>query len=194
MATSMNKKKVATSKSTVEKINTTETDNKTVAENIKEDVKPKAKKFESTDEISCRSITVGTLVMTGKRTRNSYIWLNDGDVINVEYQDLQALVMARSQYIYRPCFIIDDEDFVEQNPQLKKFYESMYTTRDLRTILYIEDDNEMVNAINSMPHGLMSNLRNLASTMVMNHEIDSIRRVKTLEKVLDMDLSNGFAD
>lgn len=192
MATSMNKKKTTTAKTTVEKVNSVERDNKTVAENIKEE-KPKKREFEPTDLIPCRSITVGLLVMTGVRSGNPYSWFNNGDIIDVEYRDLKAMVMmSDNQYIYRPCFIVEDEDFLNENPKLKDFYDSMYTTTDLRSILKIPNISEMVNVIKSMPKGCLVNLRDLAVTMVMNHEIDSIKRVKTLEDVLDVDLSMGF--
>lgn len=193
MATSMNKKKVATSKTTVDKVESVETDNGTVAENKKVE-EPKAKKFEQTDLIPCRSITVGTLVMTGIRSGNFYRWMNNDDIIDVEYRDLQAAIMSGSRYIYDPCFIIEDNDFINQNSKLKDFYDNMYDVSDLRNILRIPNEQDMIHTIQDMPRGMIQNLRALASTMVMNHEIDSIRRVKALERVLDIDLSMGLND
>ena len=188
MATSMNRKKTATKSSDVEQNKNTVEDNDSVMKNTKENTVVTPKKFEQTDLIPCRSITTGLLVMTGIRSGNAYTWLGMGETIDVEYRDVIALVMSRSGYIFTPRIIVDDDDFVNQNPSLKTFYDKMYTTRDLKSILYINDEDEMIKAINNMPKGVIPTLRNTAVTMFSNGEIDSIHRMKIIASILDIDV------
>lgn len=188
MATSMNRKKAAPKSSDVEQNKNTVEDNDSVVKNTKDDTVVTPKKFEQTDLIPCRSITTGLLVMTGIRSGNAYTWLGMGETIDVEYRDVIALVMSRSGYIFTPRIIVDDDDFVNQNPSLKTFYDKMYTTRDLKSILYINDEDEMIKAINNMPKGVIPTLRNTAVTMFSNGEIDSIHRMKIIASILDIDV------
>ena len=191
MATSMNRKKTVktvTKSSDVEQNKNTAEDNDSVMKNTKENVVVTPKKFEQTDLIPCRSITTGLLVMTGIRSGNAYTWLGMGETIDVEYRDVIALVTSRSGYIFTPRIIVDDDDFVNQNPSLKTFYDKMYTTRDLKSILYINDEEEMIKAINNMPKGVIPTLRNTAVTMFSNGEIDSIHRMKIIASILDIDV------
>ena len=191
MATSMNRKKTVktvTKSSDVEQNKNTVEDNDSVMKNTKENVVVTPKKFEQTDLIPCRSITTGLLVMTGIRSGNAYTWLGMGETIDVEYRDVIALVTSRSGYIFTPRIIVDDDDFVNQNPSLKTFYDKMYTTRDLKSILYINDEEEMIKAINNMPKGVIPTLRNTAVTMFSNGEIDSIHRMKIIASILDIDV------
>ena len=188
MATSMNKKKTVTKSSDVEQNKNTVEDNDSVMKNTKENAVVTPKKFEQTDLIPCRSITTGLLVMTGIRSGNAYTWFGMGETIDVEYRDVIALVTSRSGYIFTPRIIVDDDDFVNQNPSLKTFYDKMYTTRDLKSILYINDENEMIKAINNMPKGVIPTLRNTAVTMFSNGEIDSIHRMRIIASILDIDV------
>lgn len=188
MATSMNRKKVVPKSSDVEQNKNIVEDNDSVMKNTKENAVVAPKKFEQTDLIPCRSITTGLLVMTGIRSGNAYTWLGMGETINVEYRDVIALVTSRSGYIFTPRIIVDDDDFVNQNPSLKTFYDKMYTTRDLKSILYINDEEEMIKAINNMPKGVIPTLRNTAVTMFSNGEIDSIHRMKIIASILDIDV------
>ena len=188
MATSMNKKKATVKPSTVNKVENVSENNGTLAEEVKEEKTPVARKFEQTDLIPCRSITTGLLVMTGIRSGNSYAWLGMGETIDVEYRDVMALVTSKSGYLFKPRFIVDDDDFVNQNPSLKTFYDGMYTTRDLKSILYINNESEMINAINNMPKGIIPTLRNTAVTMISHGDIDSIHRIKTIASILDIDV------
>ena len=94
-------------------VKNTEVDTEKSAE-IK-DAAPKktAKKYAPSDMIPCRSITYGELLLPGAKTKLLYTWANYGDVTEVEFQDLQALKSTRSTYLFKPRFIIEDEELVE---------------------------------------------------------------------------------
>ena len=47
----------------------------------------------------------------------------------------------------------------------------------------------MEDAINILPKGAKEQLINIASTKVANGELDSVRKIKSLERILDVDFS-----
>ena len=105
--------------------------------------KPKKKHFEPTDGILCRSITQGGLFMDGEKTQIPYKWSDYGDEIEVEYRDLVAAVRRKSPFVFHPYFIVDDDDFIAEFPQLATFYEQSYSMRDLLNILSLPN-HEMI--------------------------------------------------
>lgn len=138
------------------------------------------KKFEAMDGVLCRSIVDGVLVMEGIKSKNFYKWADMNDVAEVEYQDLVSAVRSNTSYVYAPHFIIEDEDFLEQFPQVQKVYDSMYTTSDLKEILKLSVP-AMMKEIESLPNGSKDNLREIAGKMVLNGQLDSVQKIKALD-------------
>lgn len=151
---------------------------------VKEDKKaPKKKRtFVSTDGILCRSVTPGALYVDGPKSGMTYTFSNYGDETEIEYRDLKALVMTQSKRMFTPNFIVEDADFVEEVPQLAKFYEKQFTVKDLRNILSLPV-NEMVEAIKNLPAGAAENMRSIAATAVDNGALDSIKKIKALDEI-----------
>lgn len=172
-------------KPTVDMVENVNEDNKVVnAPTVekKEIEQPKQpRKFEAMDGILCRSLVDGVLVMTGIKSNNSYKWADANDVLEVEYQDLVSAVRSNTSYISAPHFIIEDEDFLVQFPQVQKIYDSMYTTADLKEILSLPV-NSMMSAIKSLPDGSKENLRDIAGKMVLNGQLDSVQKIKALDE------------
>ena len=138
------------------------------------------KKFEAMDGVLCRSIVDGVLVMEGIKSKNFYKWADTNDVAEVEYQDLVSAVRSNTSYVFAPHFIIEDEDFLEQFPQVQKVYDSMYTTADLKEILKLPVTS-MMKEIESLPNGSKDNLREVAGKMVLNGQLDSVQKIKALD-------------
>ena len=88
------------------------------AEEVKQESKKapaKAPRKYAPDElVTCRSLTYGELLLTGTKSKLLYSWANYGDTTEVEFQDLQALKSTRSSYLFKPRFVIEDEELVEQ--------------------------------------------------------------------------------
>ena len=138
------------------------------------------KKFEAMDGVMCRSIVDGVLVMEGIKSKNFYKWADTNDVAEVEYQDLVSAVRSNTSYVFAPHFIIEDEDFLEQFPQVQKVYDSMYTTADLKEILKLPV-TAMMKEIETLPNGSKDNLREVAGKMVLNGQLDSVQKIKALD-------------
>ena len=153
-----------------------------VEEEIKNVEVKTPKKFDPMDGVLCRSIVDGVLVMEGIKSKNFYKWADMNDITEVEYQDLVSAVRSsNNSYIYSPHFIIEDEDFLAQFPQVQKVYDSMYTTSDLKEILKLPIES-MMKEIASLPNWSKDNLREIAGKMVLNGQLDSVQKIKTLDE------------
>lgn len=146
------------------------------------------KKYNPDDGIMCRSITVGGLWLDGVKSGNVYRWVEYGDETEVEYRDLVAMIRSRSNYIYAPTFIIEDEEFVSEFPQLKKFYDEQYSIADLRGVLNLPV-NSMIETIKTLPPGAASSLKNIASTAIVNGTLDSVKKIKALDEYFGTELN-----
>lgn len=147
----------------------------------------KVKKFAKTTLIPCRSICTGVLYVEGPNSKNDYMWWDFGDVQDVQYQDLDAYVKRHATCVYKPQFIIEDDDFIAQNPDIKAVYDSMYTTSDLRDILNLPV-SQMKKAITELPLGAKEAIRGLAPTMIENKKLDSIEKIRVLDEIFGTQL------
>ena len=161
----------------------------TTVDNTDEIVEKKTTKktYKDGDYILCRSIIAGGLTINC-RSGESYRFNNYGSTCEIEHRDLVELIRKRSDHIFIPRIIIEEDEFVDTFPQLKKFYSELYTVGDLKEILSLPD-SQMEKAINSLPNELRATLKNLAATMIETGEIDSISKVRTLTDVLDADFN-----
>lgn len=135
----------------------------------------------------CHSVTAGGLNINC-RSRNHYEFKDYGDRNEIEYRDLVELVRKHSDHIFVPRIIIDDEDFLEEFPELKRFYAEQFTVSDLKEVLRLSPDR-MEKEIEKLPSDVMGTIRSLAATMVGNGEIDSVRKIRTLTKVFGTDFN-----
>lgn len=185
MATNMKKntnKKVIAEPVVTEVVETVEE----IAETMKPVVekKPEVRKFKDTDPINCVSITAGELGMIGIKTGINYTWAGRGDETDVEYQDLVAAIRSGKKQITAPRFIIKDEEFLAQFPQVEQIYSSMLSYSDLKDILKLDPVN-MKKAILQLPVGARDSIKNIASSQISNGFLDSVQKIKILDEIFD---------
>ena len=173
--------------------NTVENTDIDVVEEIEaETKKPKApqksvKKYAPGDMIPCRSITYGELLLTGAKTKLLYTWANYGDVTEMEYQDLQALRSTRSSYLFKPRFIIEDEELVEQwSGDLGKMYDGIIEM-DVDEILRLPV-GQLKAKLKKAPVGIQQAVKNVAGEKIMNGSLDSLAKIKVIDEVLGTQL------
>jgi len=183
-----NTMKKATKPATKVEVETTEEIVVETPKVVKEIKKKEPKKFEATDGIPCRSITSGGLYMEGIKSHIMYEWSDNGDVTEVEYQDIVAAIRSNVSYINKPYFIIEDEDIITQFPQLNKIYASMYSIKDLKDVLTKTTPNEMKETILSLPEGAKESIKNTASQMISKGTLDSVQKIKILDEIFNTEL------
>lgn len=179
-----------TKKNTATKRNTTpKTEVETEEVVVKETAPVKEKKkFHSDDPVLCRSVVVGKLCFEGTFSNTVYRWMNYGDRAEVLYKDLVNIVRTHSGYIFSPKFVIEDEDFIDEFPELKKFYAEKYTISELTDILYMSSD-EMEHTIKALPKSALEQFINICSTKIAEGSLDSLKKIKDLERILNVDFS-----
>lgn len=172
--------KKATTKTVEEVVQTTET--------VKE-TKKTPRKFEATDLITVRSITQGELLMPGKKTGILYRWSAFGDITEVEYQDLYTLKASRSNFIYKPHLVIEDEELLADPKwkDVKALYDNMYTTSDIDAVFKMTAQ-QLKRALLKMPAGLLSAVLIEASTRIDKGTFDSINKIKAIDEACGSDL------
>ena len=149
------------------------------------------RKFAPDDLIICRSITFGELLLTGKKSKLLYSWANYGDTTEVEYQDLQALKSTRSSYLFKPRFIIEDEELVEQwGSMLKPIYEKV-VTKDIEDFFELPL-NKFKAQLNIMPDGLKDAIKTKAVQMIQSEELYDIRKVREIDAAWGTDFVEMF--
>ena len=160
-------------------------------ESVEQEVKKPATKtpckYAPDELIPCRSVTYGELLLTGTKSKLMYVWANYNDVTEVELQDLQALKSTRSSYLFRPRFVIEDEELVEE---WGKDFKDMYSK------IVSVDVEEMFNlplgkfktALKNAPKGVQQAVKNIAGEKIMNGSLDSLAKIKAIDDVLGTDL------
>lgn len=160
---------------------------------VVEDAKPKKqsakapRKYAPDDLITCRSITYGELLLTGTKTKLLYTWANYGDTTEVEFQDLQALKSTRSSYLFKPRFIIEDEELVEQwSKDFEKIYSDIVMT-DVEDMFRLPL-NQFKAKLKKAPVGIQQAVKNVAGEKILNGSLDSLAKIKAIDEILGTEL------
>lgn len=148
--------------------------------------KTTAKRFERDTLIPCRSVTYGELLLPGKKSQLLYTWADCNDVTDVEYQDLQALRSVKSQYLYNPCFLIEDEELLEQWSDLKELYDRV-AKADIHSLFDLPIKKFEL-ALRDIPVGYKDAVKNAASAKILDGSLDSIQKIRLLDEILGTDL------
>lgn len=160
-------------------------------ESVEQEVKkPAAKtprKYAPDDLIPCRSVTYGELLLSAPKSKLLYSWANYNDVTEVEFQDLQALKSTRSNYLFRPRIVIEDEELVEQ---WSKDFKDMYgkiTYVDVEEIFDLPL-GKFKTALKNAPKGVQQAVKNIAGEKIMDGSLDSLAKIKAIDDILGTDL------
>lgn len=175
--------KTVTKKTTVKPSESELVETKTVEE------KPIIKKFEKDELIPCRSTTPGLLLYNGAKSNLPYSWSALGDITYVEYQDLLAAMVMRSDYIFDPLFVIEDEEVLADPKwiEVKALYESIDASVDVYSILDLPV-NKFRRALEQSPKGVLNAIKAEVSTQIAKGVFDSYQKVKIIDEVCGTDL------
>ena len=145
------------------------------------------RKYASDEMIPCRSLTYGGLLLTGTKSKMLYTWANYGDVTEMEFQDLQALRSTRSSYLFKPRFIIEDAELVEQwDSDLGKMYKDIVDV-DVEEMFKLPL-NQFKSRLKKAPAGVQQAVKNIAGEKILNGTLDSLAKIKAIDEILDTDL------
>lgn len=145
------------------------------------------RKYAPGDMVPCRSLTYGELLLTGTKSRLLYSWANYGDITEVEFQDLQALKSTRSSYLFKPRFVIEDEELAEQwSKDLGAMYQNIIDV-DVEDLFKLPL-NQFKSKLKKAPKGVHQAVKNIAGEKILNGSLDSLAKIKAIDEILGTDL------
>lgn len=150
------------------------------------------KTYQPDDFIVCKSLVSGGLYITGERSKALYTFADYGDETEIEYQDLLYMIRSKDKSVYEPRIIITDSELVAQYPEVHAIYDALYSVEDLKEIVKL-DARQMEAVIKLLPNGAVEALKGIVSTMIDNHTLDSVIKIKALDKILGTNLLLGLA-
>ena len=175
-----------TTKSTVE-------NEEIIEAEVVEEVKPapkrvaKAIKHDPGEYIFCRSVRFGELILIGPKTRTPYKWLNEGDIAEVEYQDLLSWKAQRHKYLFEPMIIIEDEDIVEEwGAELGKLYAELQNI-DVKALFKLPH-RQFVAQLKKLPVGMKTTVQNMAYSMIQDRTLYDLRIIDAIDEILGTEL------
>ena len=162
-----------------------------LTEDVKSEPKKAAaksvRKYAPDDMIPCRSLTYGELLLTGSKSKLLYSWANYNDVTEVEFQDLQALKSTRSSYLFKPRFVIEDEELAEQwGKDLGEMYKSIVEV-DVDDIFKLPVA-QFKSKLKKAPKGVQQAVKNIAGEKILNGSLDSLAKIRAIDEILGTDL------
>ena len=145
--------------------------------------------FNPDDRITCRSVTQGELLLPGK-SGELYRWSAYGDEAYVEYQDLLALKSKKSQYIYNPLFVIEDEELLEDKrwADLNPIYEKLFAIDNFDELLSLPI-GKFTEIFKMMPAGMQKSVKIEVATRLEEGTFDSLQKVKAIDEICGSDLA-----
>lgn len=178
---------MATKKNTVVEENIEEVVEDIVEEVIEKPKKVNKPKHDPSELILCRSVRFGELILIGPKTRMPYTWANEGDVREVEYQDLMSWRALRSRYLFEPMIIIEDEDIVEEwKADLGKLYDEVQAV-DIKEMFRLPH-RQFVAQLKRLPAGMKSTVQNMAYAMIQDGTLYDLRTIKAIDEILGTEL------
>lgn len=148
--------------------------------------RPKKRLEINRDElIVCRSATEN-LVYVSNRTGEKFEWADFGDVQYITLGELISMKSTQPRFLKEGWLIVDDEEVIEQLG-LAKMYGSIFEVDDIDDFLE-QDPYEMERILKTMPRGFKNSIAQVAREKVESGELDSNRKIKLLEQLLDVDL------
>ena len=158
---------------------------------VEEVVKPVKKvnkpKHDPCELITCRSVVFGELILIGPKTHMRYSWANEGDIREVEYQDLVSWRALHSKYLFAPLIIIEDEEICEEwKADLGKLYEEVQSV-DLKALFNL-DYRKFVAQLKKLPTTMKTSVQNMAYAMIQDKTLYDLRKIEAIDEILGTEL------
>lgn len=159
---------------------------------IIEEEKPVVKKVnkpkhDPNELVPCRSVRFGELMLIGPKTHMRYSWANDGDIREVEYQDLVSWRALHSRYLFDPMIIIEDEDICEEwKADLGELYADLQKV-DLKEMFKLPH-RQFVTQLKKLPSAMKSTVQNIAYSMIQDGTLYDLRTIRAIDEILGTEL------
>ena len=144
-------------------------------------------KHDPSELIVCRSVVFGELILIGPKTHMRYSWANEGDLREVEYQDLVSWRALHSKYLFEPFIIIEDEDICEEwKTELKPLYDKLQSV-SLKE-LFEMPQRQFVAQLKKLPETMKASVQNMAYAMIQDSSLYDLRKINAIDEILGTEL------
>ena len=144
-------------------------------------------KHDPSELILCRSVRFGELRLIGPKTRMPYSWANEGDIREVEYQDLVSWRALHSRYLFEPMIIIEDEELCEEwSADLGPVYSTLNQI-DLKEMFELSQ-RQFVAQLKRLPQGMKDSVQNMAYAMIQDKTLYDLRKIDAIDEILGTEL------
>lgn len=163
-----------------------------IEDKVTEEVKPTPKKtnkpqHDPNELILCRSVYFGELRLIGPKTNMAYSWANEGDIREVEFQDLVSWRALHSKYLFKPLIIIEDEALMEEwKADLGDLYNEIQSV-DIKEMFKLPHRN-FVAQLKKLPAGMKTAVQNMAYSMIQDGTLYDLRIIKAIDEILGTEL------
>lgn len=154
---------------------------------LEETPKTKKKTLQKPDYVLCRSVWAGGLNVIGK-SGDLYEFIDYGATCEIEYHDLVALIRKRSDHVFLPRFVVEDEYVLNEFPQLSNVYDELFTLGDITEILDLPI-SAMERELAKLPSTMTTTICNLISTQIAKGRIDSVKKIRALSDMYGSDFN-----
>lgn len=137
------------------------------------------------DLIPCRA-TRQSLVYVSKRTSEKFEWSAYGDIQYITLGELITMKSTQPRMLKEGWLIVDDEEAIEQLG-LAKMYGNLFEIDDIDEFFDLPE-SEIKRILTNMPRGFKTSIATFAREKIESGELDSNRKIKLLEDLLDVDL------
>lgn len=149
------------------------------------------KEYEPYDLIKCRSVTAGELYIGSTETKsgNLYIFSDVDEVVEIEYQDLLNFKQKHSPFLYKPTFIIEDDEFLKQPRwgDVAKLYTQIANPEEIKKILTLNAD-ALRKFLQKTNPTIRRTVVDVATEMLENKSLDSIGKIQVIDEICGTEL------
>lgn len=152
---------------------------------------PKRKKrieIDRNEMIPCRSAVHGSLIYIAPRTNARYLWEEFGSTLYLEMGELQDMNGSQRKYLQDGYIVVDDVEAAEFL-NLTKIYEQLADLDDLN-VLFGKSASKLEELLPKLPDGMRSTLAAKARELIDEGQLDSLNKIRAIEKALGVDLES----
>lgn len=180
----MANKATSTSKATEEEI-VVESEVVTKTKTTKETKKDR--EFKPDDKILVKNNVMGSLnYESSRRDGFSMSWDHFGDGELMPFSELQTMRNTQRRFFEEQWIYIEDADVIRALG-VEKWYKNMLTSENFDTLFKMTPE-EIASRVEIMSPAMKENVRHRALQLIHQGKLDSMKRIRALNKSLDCDL------
>lgn len=175
------------------------TENVSVVNTNKEEIKNKRVMFDDSAIILVKSNTFGHLIYINPRTGDRTDWMHFGDEQPITMGDLRAMRGTQNAFFSDNMIIVtgvNDDRYPDAGPSdvydalmVSKYYKYLVDPDNFNS-LFSMNENEIRERVHSMSQNARMNLVIALNTSIENGSLDSVKKIRLFEELLGCELTD----